>query len=101
MKSVFKNHFPAKSLFLALAFLLLCALGWAQEDELYKDGLKIRGRISLPPDYQPGTRIPGVFWTYPREYSSKKDYKTATIRSVNLNSFRKFSYRNASEPSRP
>ncbi len=62
-----------------------------------RDGLKIRGRISLPPDYQPGTRIPGVFWTYPREYSSNKDYKTATIRSVNLNSFRKFSYRNASD----
>ena len=62
-----------------------------------RDGLKIRGRISLPPDYQPGTRIPGVFWTYPREYSSNKDYKTATIRSVNLNSFARFGYRNASD----
>ena len=62
-----------------------------------RDGLKIRGRLSLPPDYQPGTRLPGVFWTYPSEYSSNKDYKTATIRSLNLNSFTRFSYRNASD----
>ena len=38
MKSVFKNRFPAKSLLLTLAFLLLCIPGWAQEEELYKDG---------------------------------------------------------------
>lgn len=38
MKSIFKNHYEVKILLFGLVFLLLCALGWAQEDELYKDG---------------------------------------------------------------
>ncbi|MCJ7579892.1 MAG: prolyl oligopeptidase family serine peptidase [Candidatus Aminicenantes bacterium] len=62
-----------------------------------RDGLKVRGTISLPSDYKPGTRLPGVFWTYPSEYSSNKEYETATLRSLNLNSFTRFSYRNASD----
>ena len=62
-----------------------------------RDGLKIRGSISLPPDYEKGARVPGVFWTYPREYTSNQDYKRSTYRSVNLNSFTRFSYRNASD----
>ena len=62
-----------------------------------RDGLEIHGRISLPPDYQAGTRVPAVFWTYPREFSSFKDYKKAAIRSQNLNAFLRFSTRNASD----
>lgn len=38
MKSIFKNHYQVKILLFGLVFLLSCALGWAQEDELYKDG---------------------------------------------------------------
>jgi len=62
-----------------------------------RDGLEIHGRISLPPDYQAGTRVPAVFWTYPREFSSFKDYKKAALRSQNLNAFLRFSTRNASD----
>lgn len=70
-----------------------------REDFVFKrrDGLEIRGRISLPPDYQSGTRVPGVFWTYPREFSSDKDYQRAAIRSHNLNAFPHLNYRNASD----
>ncbi len=50
-----------------------------------RDGLKIRGRISLPVDYVEGTRVPAIFWTYPREYRNDGDFKNATIRSRNLN----------------
>ena len=62
-----------------------------------RDGLKIRGRISLPPDYQEGIRIPAIFWTYPREYESFKAYTRAAIRSRNVNSFPHLSTRNASD----
>jgi dienelactone hydrolase len=62
-----------------------------------RDGLKIQGHISLPTDYEQGTRVPGVFWTYPREYTSSKDYQQSTIRSQNRNRFPRFSSRNASD----
>jgi dipeptidyl aminopeptidase/acylaminoacyl peptidase len=62
-----------------------------------RDGLKIQGHISLPVDYQTGARVPGVFWTYPREYTSFKDYQRSTIRSQNRNRFPRFSTRNASD----
>ena len=62
-----------------------------------RDGLEIHGRITLPPDYQPGSRVPGVFWTYPSEYTSFKDYERGSIRSVNLNRFSQLGYRNASD----
>jgi dipeptidyl aminopeptidase/acylaminoacyl peptidase len=62
-----------------------------------RDGLKIQGHISLPTDYQPGTRVPAVFWTYPREFTSFKDYQRSTIRSQNRNGFPHLSTRNASD----
>jgi len=62
-----------------------------------RDGLEIQGRISLPPDYKKGTRIPAVFWTYPSEYQSFKDYKHSTIRGDNHNAFQRFNTRNASD----
>lgn len=62
-----------------------------------RDGLEIHGRITLPLDYQPGSRVPGVFWTYPSEYTSFKDYERGSIRSVNLNRFSQLGYRNASD----
>jgi len=73
--------------------------GCRREDFTFtrRDGLEIQGRISLPPDYTPGSRVPAVFWTYPREYSSFKDYKRAAIRSRNRNAFPRLSYRNASD----
>ncbi|MFQ5740641.1 MAG: prolyl oligopeptidase family serine peptidase [Acidobacteriota bacterium] len=62
-----------------------------------RDGLTIQGRLSLPVDYRAGTRVPAVFWTYPREFKSFKEYKKAAIRSRNHNRFPHLNYRNASE----
>jgi len=62
-----------------------------------RDGVKIRGRMSLPLDYVVGTQVPAVFWTYPREYDSVKEYEQATIRSHNLNSHFSLSFRSNSE----
>jgi dipeptidyl aminopeptidase/acylaminoacyl peptidase len=32
------------------------------------DGVDMSFTLYLPPDYQPGTRLPTVLWAYPREY---------------------------------
>ncbi|MEW5983846.1 MAG: prolyl oligopeptidase family serine peptidase [Acidobacteriota bacterium] len=34
-----------------------------------KDGVALSGTLYLPPDYKPGTRLPFVFWAYPREFT--------------------------------
>lgn len=57
-----------------------------------RDGLEVRGRISLPPDYVEGTRVPAIFWTYPREYRSKDAFESATVRSRNLNAHTQMSW---------
>ena len=33
------------------------------------DGVPLSMELYLPPDYKPGTRLPAVFWAYPREYN--------------------------------
>lgn len=33
------------------------------------DGVPLSFTLYLPPDYQPGTRLPTVMWAYPREYN--------------------------------
>ena len=50
-----------------------------------RDGLEIQGRVSLPVDYVEGTKVPAIFWTYPREYRSEDDFQNATIRARNHN----------------
>ena len=62
-----------------------------------RDGLKARGRLTLPVGYRPGTRVPAVFWTYPREYESFQAYRQAAVRSHSHTRFRHLNYRNASE----
>lgn len=62
-----------------------------------RDGLTIQARLSLPVDYQEGSRVPAVFWTYPREYESFQEYHRAAIRSRNKNAFPQLDYRNASD----
>ena len=57
-----------------------------------RDGLEIRGRISLPVDYVEGTRVPAIFWTYPREYRSEDAFESATIRTRNLNAHSRMSW---------
>ena len=61
------------------------------------DGLKIQARIALPPNYRRGTRVPAVFWTYPREYETFYKYQNAAITSRNQNAFPHLNSRNASE----
>jgi len=62
-----------------------------------RDGLNIHARITLPPDYQEGTRLPAVFWTYPREFTSFKEYHRAAAQRRNLNRFPQLNFRNASD----
>ncbi|MEZ4416571.1 MAG: prolyl oligopeptidase family serine peptidase [Gemmatimonadota bacterium] len=57
-----------------------------------RDGLKMRGRISLPVDYVEGTRVPAIFWTYPREYRTEKAYRAATLEGRNLNAYTPLSW---------
>jgi len=66
-------------------------------DFMRRDGLKIYGRITLPVGYRKGTRVPAVFWTYPREYKSFKEYERDAIRARNRKSYPHLDYRNASE----
>lgn len=62
-----------------------------------RDGLTAHGRMILPAGTEPGAELPAVFWTYPREYQSFKDYERSALRSYNKNAFQHLSYRNASE----
>ncbi|MFQ5790714.1 MAG: prolyl oligopeptidase family serine peptidase [Acidobacteriota bacterium] len=57
-----------------------------------RDGLAVQGRISLPVGYRDGHRVPAIFWTYPREYSSFEEYRQGALRSRNRNAFTHVSY---------
>jgi dipeptidyl aminopeptidase/acylaminoacyl peptidase len=50
------------------------------------DGFSFRVDITLPADYREGTRLPGMFWFYPREYSDQEGYDR-TLRTYNRNRF--------------
>jgi dipeptidyl aminopeptidase/acylaminoacyl peptidase len=34
-----------------------------------EDGVQLSFTLMLPPDYQPGTRLPAILWAYPLEYN--------------------------------
>jgi len=48
------------------------------------DGFKFRVSVTLPPGYQKGTRLPAIFWFYPREFATQEDYDRG-IRTYNRN----------------
>jgi len=50
------------------------------------DGFQFKVEVTLPRDYRPGTRLPALFWFYPREYTSQDDYDETLVR-YNPNSF--------------
>ncbi|TVP60902.1 MAG: S9 family peptidase, partial [Gemmatimonadales bacterium] len=52
-----------------------------------RDGMEVQARISLPTDYTEGDRVPAIFWTYPREYTTPEGYERAAITSRNHNRF--------------
>jgi dipeptidyl aminopeptidase/acylaminoacyl peptidase len=56
------------------------------------DGFKFRVTVNLPPGYQKGTRLPAMFWFYPREYASQESYD-APDRTFNKNAFQTFNTR--------
>jgi dipeptidyl aminopeptidase/acylaminoacyl peptidase len=56
------------------------------------DGFKFQVSVMLPPDYQAGTRLPGMFWFYPREYTSQESFDER-LRTYNKNSFQNFGTR--------
>lgn len=51
-----------------------------------RDGAKFWVEVTLPADWKPGTKVPGVIWFYPREYSSVEDYDRSRF-STNIQEF--------------
>lgn len=56
------------------------------------DGFRFRVQVTLPPGYQAGTRLPAMFWFYPREYSDQETYDRPN-QTYNKNSFQNFGTR--------
>jgi len=56
------------------------------------DGIKLWVNLTLPKGYVEGTKLPAMFWFYPREYTSQKNYSESTIR-YNKNGFPRVSTR--------
>ena len=56
------------------------------------DGFKFRVKVMLPADYKAGTRLPALFWFYPREFATQEDYDRPD-RTFNKNSFTNFGAR--------
>ncbi|MBM4187561.1 MAG: hypothetical protein FJ206_09635 [Gemmatimonadetes bacterium] len=38
------------------------------------DGFKFKVNVTLPPGHQAGTRLPAMFWFYPREFAGQEEY---------------------------
>jgi dipeptidyl aminopeptidase/acylaminoacyl peptidase len=47
------------------------------------DGIHFMVRLTLPADYKAGTRLPGMFWLYPYEYTDQGGYDR-TLRTENI-----------------
>lgn len=56
------------------------------------DGFQFRVTVTLPPGYQEGTRLPAMFWFYPREYDDQESYDEGA-RTFNKNAFPSFGLR--------
>ena len=52
-----------------------------------QDGLEIQGNIALPVGYRDGQKVPAIFWTYPREFTTPDGYRRAALRARNRNAF--------------
>ena len=51
-----------------------------------RDGIKFWIDLTLPRDWRPGTRLPGIIWFYPREYTSQAEYDRSKY-TTNINKF--------------
>ncbi|HEX2457810.1 MAG TPA: prolyl oligopeptidase family serine peptidase [Vicinamibacterales bacterium] len=56
------------------------------------DGFKFKVSVTLPPGYQKGTRLPAIFWFYPREFQGQEEYDRPD-RTFNKNTFPNFGAR--------
>jgi dipeptidyl aminopeptidase/acylaminoacyl peptidase len=56
------------------------------------DGFKFKTTVTLPAGYQKGTRLPAIFWFYPREFADQDAYDRPD-RTFNKNSFPTFGTR--------
>lgn len=56
------------------------------------DGMSLQVTVNLPHDYVKGTRLPGLFWFYPREYATQEAYDR-TGQTYNRNAFPNFGLR--------
>jgi dipeptidyl aminopeptidase/acylaminoacyl peptidase len=51
-----------------------------------RDGIKFWVDLTLPADWRPGTRLPGIIWFYPREYTNQAEYDRSRY-TTNINKF--------------
>jgi dipeptidyl aminopeptidase/acylaminoacyl peptidase len=51
-----------------------------------RDGLKFWVDVTLPADWRPGTRLPGIIWFYPREYTTPSEYDRSKY-NININRY--------------
>jgi dipeptidyl aminopeptidase/acylaminoacyl peptidase len=51
-----------------------------------RDGIKFWVDLTLPADWKPGTRLPGIIWFYPREYTTQAEYDRSRY-TTNINKF--------------
>jgi dipeptidyl aminopeptidase/acylaminoacyl peptidase len=51
-----------------------------------RDGYKFYIDVTLPKDYREGTRLPGIIWFYPTEFSTQQEYDQRR-RTTNINTF--------------
>ena len=56
------------------------------------DGFKFRVKVTLPPTWTAGQKLPALFWFYPREYSSQDEYDRPD-RTFNKHAFADFGAR--------
>jgi dipeptidyl aminopeptidase/acylaminoacyl peptidase len=51
-----------------------------------RDGVSFWVDLTLPRDWKPGTRLPGIIWFYPREYTSQVEYDRSRY-TTNINAY--------------
>ena len=51
-----------------------------------RDGFTMWVDVTLPRDWKPGTKLPGIIWFYPREYTTQADYERSRY-TTNINKF--------------
>jgi dipeptidyl aminopeptidase/acylaminoacyl peptidase len=51
-----------------------------------RDGMKFWVDVTLPADWRPGTRLPGIIWFYPREYTTQGEYDRSKY-TININRY--------------